>query len=50
MRDHPDSVTILTSVPPTPAEAAARAVAWERRGLLGRLILSRPLRAAAETR
>jgi hypothetical protein len=46
MRDNPNPVRTVTSVPPTLAEAAARAVAWERRGLLGRLILSRPLPAA----
>jgi hypothetical protein len=27
-----------TAVPPTPAEAAAAAAQWERRGILGRLV------------
>ena len=30
----------VSSVPPTPAEAAASSVRWERHGLLGRLALA----------
>ena len=28
----------VSGVPPTPAEAAAAAARWERRGILGRLV------------
>jgi hypothetical protein len=31
----------VSSVPPTPAEAAASSVRWERHGLLGRLVQAR---------
>ena len=31
----------VSSVPPTPAEAAAFSVRWERHGLLGRLVQAR---------
>jgi len=31
-------ITFKSAVPPTPAEAAAAAATWERRGLLGRLV------------
>ena len=31
-------ITFQSVVPPTPAEAAASAATWERRGLFGRLV------------
>jgi hypothetical protein len=37
--NHPEPRSpYASSVPPTPAEAAASTVGWERRGLLGRLV------------
>jgi hypothetical protein len=35
-------VTFVGSSPPTPAEAAAASVRWERRGLLRRLVRLEP--------
>ena len=42
-------ITFKSAVPPTPAEAAAAAATWERRGLLGRLVRLDTGRAAQRT-